>query len=185
MPPAPPARRATPAPPGAAGPAGAKGDTGAPAPPARQGAAGPAGPAGPTGPAGPAGPKGDPGSGGVANVTRVIGEPVPNGSSDEEWLAEAVAVCPDGQTIVSGGFFQNVVSLGEVYYNAPTEENDAWLIAGANWADPEDPDLAEGELLSIAYCVPSPAASKTPYAERKAAALRQVAAIAKSINKRR
>src|SRR4051812_25752354 len=102
--------------PGPTGPAGAQGSKGDPAP-SVLGSPGASGAKGDTGPAGPQGPKRDPG--GVANATRIVGEPVPNGTSDEEWLAEAVAVCPDGQTVVSGGFFQNVASLGEVYYNAP------------------------------------------------------------------
>ena len=110
---------------------------------------------------------------------------MPNGTSDEEWLAEAVAVCPDGQTIVSGGFFQNVPSLGEVYYNAPDEDDTAWIIDAVNWGDPDNPDLNVGDLTAIAYCVPSTTASKTPYAQRRAAAIKQAAAIRAQINKRR
>ncbi|WP_053227821.1 collagen-like protein [Solirubrobacter soli] len=158
---------------GAAGAAGAKGDKGDP------------GAKGDKGDPGVQGPKGDPGAGGVANVTRVVGDVVPNGSSDDEWLADAEAVCPDGQTVVSGGFFQNVVSLGEVYYNAPDQENGAWLVSGVNWADPDNPELADGSLLAIAYCVPSPDAPKAPYAERLANAKRKLAAISKQADKRR
>jgi hypothetical protein len=146
--------------------AGPKGDTGA------KGDAGPAGPAGPAG-------------GGAANVTRIVGDPVPNGSSDDEWLAKAVAVCPDGERTVSGGFFQNVASLGEVYYNAPDDDDTAWIVLGANWADPADPDTTEGELSSIAYCAPSPAASTVPFAQRRAAALAEAAKVAKTLHKRR
>ena len=67
----------------------------------------------------------------------------------------------------------------------PTRTTRAWIIDAVNWGDPNDPDLAEGDLTSIAYCIPSTAASKVPYAQRRAAALKQAAAIGTQINKRR
>ena len=166
--------------PGAPGAPGAKGDTGAP------GAKGDTGAPGAKGDTGAPGAKGDTGPAGVANVTRVVGEPEPNGSSDEEWLATAVTTCPNGQRIVSGGFVQDVASFGEVYVNAPSNDNTSWIVQGVNWADPADPDLAEGSLLSIAYCTPAPAgATDAPYAERHAAAVREAEARRASSHKQR
>jgi len=111
---------------------------------------------------------------------------VPNGSSDEEWLATAVTTCPNGQRIVSGGFVQQVASLGEVYVNAPSNDNTSWIVQGVNWADPTEPDLAEGSLLSIAYCTPAPAgATDAPYAERHAAAVREAAELRSRSHKQR
>ena len=149
---------------GDTGAQGPKGDTGAPGAPGAKGDPGAPGAKGDPGTPGPRatrvtpGAKGDTGPAGVANVTRVVGEAVPNGSSDEEWLATAVTTCPNGQRIVSGGFVQDVASFGEVYVNAPSNDNTSWIVQGVNWADPTEPDLAEGSLLSIAYCTPAPAA---------------------------
>ena len=177
--------------------AGAKGDPGEPGAQGLQGltgasgakgAAGTPGAKGDTGTAGAPGAKGDkgePGPAGGNNITQIVGDPVPNGSSEEEWLAVAVAVCPDGQAPVGGAFIQDVASLGEVYYNAPDEDDVAWIVAGANWADPDNPDLAEGALQSIAYCAPSPTASKAPFAQRHAAALRSAQAVAERFHKQR
>jgi len=166
---------------GPAGPAGAKGDPGANVlgSPSGAGAKGDTGPQGPAGPAGPKGDKGDPGAkgdpgpAGGANITRVVGEPVANGTSDDEWIAGAVAVCPDGQAATGGGFVQDVPSLGEVFYNAPdAEDPGTWLVIGVNWADPENPQIpADGALQSVAFCAPSATASTQPLAARKAAAL--------------
>ncbi len=165
---------------GAPGAPGAKGDTGAP------GAKGDPGTPGAKGDPGAPGAKGDPGPAGVANVTRVVGEPEPNGSSDEEWLATAVTTCPNGQRVVSGGFVQDVASFGEVYVNAPSDDNTSWIVQGVNWADPTDPAQAEGSLLSIVYCTPAPAgATDAPYAERHAAALREAEVQRRSSHKQR
>jgi hypothetical protein len=162
----------------AGGPKGDKGDTGP---------QGPAGPAGAAGPAGPAGPKGDPGPPGGTNtvVTRVVGDPVPNGSSDEEWQAEAVATCPDGQRIVSGGYIQDIGTLGTIPYYAPDEGDTSWIVAGLNWGDPDDPDLQDGILVAIAYCVPSADADKAPYAQRHAAALAEARKVTEGVSRQR
>jgi hypothetical protein len=49
-----------------------------------------------------------------------------------------------------GGFIQDVPSSGEVFYNAPFDEDDAtWLVVGVNWADPDNPEIpADGALQS-------------------------------------
>jgi hypothetical protein len=169
---------------GDTGTQGPKGDTGAPGAP---GAKGDPGAPGAKGDPGAPGAKGDTGPAGIANVTRVVGEAVPNGSSDEEWLARAITTCPNGQRIVSGGFVQQVASLGEVYVNAPSNDNTSWIVEGVNWADPTEPDLAEGSLLSIAYCTPAPAGATdaAPYAERHAAAVREAAELRSRSHKQR
>jgi hypothetical protein len=139
----------------------------------------------PQGEKGEKGDKGDPGApGGAANVTEIV-ETVPNSAaSDDEWNTFAVATCPEGQRVISGGFFQDVQSLGEVYGNVPDEDGTAWIVVAVNWADPEG-DFTDGELNALAYCVPSPQASKAPLAERRAAAIAQAKAIVAKYHKQR
>jgi hypothetical protein len=108
---------------------------------------------------------------------------VPNGTSDDEYLAEAAAVCPDGERVLSGGFVQNVRRLGEVFINVPNEDGTAWLVVAINWDNPDPPEA--GELTSVAYCVPDPEASKAPYAQRKAAAEQQARSLRLKYNKTR
>lgn len=127
-----------------------------------------------TGPAGPKGDKGDPGAAEI-NPVEVV-DVVENNANDNSWVAAAVATCPDGQIALSGGYEHGVTSLGEVFANLRIDDFDdiegsSWVVAGVNWAaeDTEDP---EGYLLVSANCVPSPAASSAPYAERHASALR-------------
>ena len=126
-----------------------------------------------------------PGPAGGADIVRVVSEPVPNGTSDEEWVAEAVATCPDGYKIVSGGYIQDILTLGSILYNAPDEDDTSWIIDGVNWGDPDDPDIAEGDLIAVAYCTPAPNAQKAPYAERHAAALAEARAHVKRLKSRR
>jgi hypothetical protein len=165
-----------------------------------QGKQGPAGPPGATvqgspvtGPQGEKGDKGDkgdrglqgpPGPAGAAELEE-IAFTTPNDADDEEtWVTSVAATCPDGQVLVSGGFFQDVQSLGEVFLSVADFENQAWLVAGVNWADP-DGEFTEGDLIAQANCAPSPDASKVPYAERQAAAKRLATQKAARFNKTR
>jgi hypothetical protein len=163
---------------GAPGAPGAKGDTGA------QGAKGDTGAAGAPGSKGDPGVKGDAGPAGVTNIEEVSDVVPNNADNDDEWINFAVATCPDGTRVVSGAFTQDVESLGEVFVNVPDEEGTSWIVYGANWAA-ADGDLVEGELTSIAYCSPSPAASKAPYAQRHAAAVAEARAMRSGFNKQR
>jgi hypothetical protein len=169
---------------GPAGPAGAKGDPGSTVF-GSAGTQGPKGDKGDPGAKGDKGDKGDPGApGGAADVTEVV-DTVPNSAaSDDEWIAQAVATCPDGQRVISGAFFQDVQSLGEVFVNLPDEDGTSWIVVAANWADPEG-DFTDGELNALAYCVPAPGASKAPFAERHAAAVTQAKALAARYHKHR
>lgn len=163
---------------GEKGDPGAKGDQGTP------GAAGAPGAKGDPGEKGDKGDKGDPGPAGVATISEVV-DTVPNDADDEATVnAVAIATCADGQRIASGGYFHEVLSLGEVYGNVPSEDGSSWIVVAYNWADPEG-DFAAGELNSIAYCVPAPDASTAPYAERRAAALAQAQAIVARTPKKR
>src|SRR5215467_9090172 len=178
------AKRGMTGPVGPARPAGPKGDSAATVL-GSPGAAGAKGDKGDQGPKGDKGDKGDPGAaGGAANVTEVV-DTVPNSAaSDDEWIAQAVATCPDGQRVISGAFFQDVESLGEVFVNLPDEEGSSWIVVAANWADPEG-DFTDGELNALAYCVPSPQASKAPFAERHAAAVAQARELVAKYHKHR
>jgi hypothetical protein len=190
---------------GATGPAGPKGDPGTsvlgspgadtkgeqgpkgdPGAPGAKGDKGDKGDPGTPGAKGDKGDKGDPGApgGGVGNVTRIVGEPVPNGSSDEEWQAEAVATCPDGSKVISGGYVQDIGTLGTILYNAPDEGDTSWIVDGLNWGDPDNPDLQDGVLIAIAYCAPSPDADHAPYAERRAAALAQARKVTAGVSRK-
>ncbi|HWK27153.1 MAG TPA: hypothetical protein VNS09_11335 [Solirubrobacter sp.] len=185
---------------GDTGPAGPKGDPGATGPKGDTGPAGPAGPkgdtgpsgpqgakgdTGATGPAGPQGPKGDPGPPGGTNtvVTRVDSEVLPNGASEDEWIAPTVATCPDGQSVVSGGYLQDIAWVGTVPFNTPSDDNTSWIAVGLNWDDPEATD--EGSMQSVAYCIPSATVSTAPYAERHAAALSEAQRLAAPYKQRR
>lgn len=200
------ARGATGAPgaPGAAGPAGPAGPQGDPAPnvfgsPGSAGAKGDKGDAGAqgakgdtgaqglkgdTGAQGLKGDKGDVGPAAAANLEEVSDVVPNNADDDDEWINVAVATCPDGKRVISGAFIQDVQSLGEVFVNAPDEDGNGWIVIGANWADPEG-EFVDGELTSIAYCVPSPAASKAPFAQRQAAAVAEAEALRNRFNKQR
>ena len=155
-----------------------KGDTG----PA--GAAGPSGPAGPAGPAGATGPAGPAGASGVANLVEYT-EATPNSAAiEEEWVTGVAATCDDGERAISGGYEHDLQSLGEIFWSYLDGDTESWVIAGANWADP-DGGFTDGEMTAHVYCAPSPTASKVPYAQRHAAALRLAKTVAKRANKRR
>ena len=94
-----------------------------------------------------------------------------NADADETWIATAVATCPAGHTLISGGFVQDVMEFGEVFVDVrDPDDPTSWIVVGANWADPEG-ENTEGDLSSIASCVPSPTASDVPQAQRHAAAV--------------
>jgi hypothetical protein len=162
---------------GSPGTAGPKGDPGATGP---QGIQGPKGDTGAQGPAGPSGPQGPPGPAvgeGQIRTAEVV-KTVVNNADDDSWITAAVATCPTGQAPISGGFVQDVLEFGEVFWNArDPEDPTSWVVIGANWADPEGENV-EGDLSAIAYCVPSPTAAATPAAERHAAALTRAKALA-------
>jgi hypothetical protein len=165
---------------GPAGPAGPKGDSA----PTVLGSPGAPGSKGEKGDQGPKGDKGDKGDSGAANVTEIVATVPNSAASDDEWNTFAVATCPEGQRVISGGFFQDVQSLGEVYGNVPDEDGTSWIVVAVNWADP-DGEFTDGELSSLAYCVPSPNASKAPLAQRRAAAIAQAKAIVARYDKQR
>ena len=152
------------------------------------GAAGPNGDIGARGPAGAKGDKGDPGEkgdpGGTLSI-ETIEVTVPNDANDDEtWINVAVATCPDGKVVASGGFVQDVQSLGEVFASFADHEDESFVVAGVNWADPEG-ENTDGELTAQAHCIASADASDRPFAERQAAAKRLVAEKVAASGKRR
>ena len=96
------------------------------------GKTGPAGPQGPAGPpgatvqgsqtAGPQGLQGERGPAGPSGVAEVeeITLTVPNDADDEETVInQAVAVCPDGKRVISGGYMHDTAALAEIFSNTP------------------------------------------------------------------
>src|SRR4051812_27376615 len=95
------------------------------------GAPGPAGAPGAAGAPGPAGADALANLGGVAASTTVTHGTVDGGTLD----------CPDGQTVVSGGFEFDATD-GEVYVNEPTPDGTGWTALGDNLDSADDATLA-------------------------------------------
>ena len=83
-------------------------------------------------------------------------------------INQAVAVCPDGKRVISGGYMHDTAALAEIFSNTPEVDSTAWVVVGINWAGLVDGEPL-GEITAIAYCVPTDE-EKAPYAERVAAA---------------
>jgi hypothetical protein len=107
-----------------------------------RGPTGPAGPAGPAGAPGPGGPQGPAGPSAVSGITAVAGSlMVAGGMSDGGTLP-----CPEGQKVVSGGFFGGGTET-EVFLSAANEERTGWQVAMDNTDSTE-----AAELDAFAYC---------------------------------
>lgn len=92
---------------------------------AMRGHAGPAGPAGPAGAAGPAGPSV------VGALNTVSSAQVPFGPTDV--VMGAVAYCPSGQRVVSGGGIS--VSDEQIAASEPTTDRAGWVVIGIDLSD--------------------------------------------------
>jgi hypothetical protein len=107
-----------------------------------RGARGSTGPAGPAGPAGPGGPAGPAGPTAVSAITPVAGSVmVAAGESDGGTL-----LCPDGQKVISGGFFGGGTET-EVFLSAANDDRTGWQVAMDNTDGTE-----AAELDAFAYC---------------------------------
>lgn len=130
---------------GAAGPAGLAGALGATGPVGPAGVAGPAGKEGPAGKQGPAGKEGPAGSEG--KPASLAWEEV---AETEEIAAhevgEAVAECPSGTRVITGGFnVENETTVPTVVSSEASGET-AWVVAAQN-------STANAvEIEAIAYC---------------------------------
>ena len=104
-----------------------------------EGERGPAGPVGPAGPPGPAGPVN------ASALTPVSSSQVAFGASV---VQSAVASCPSGQRVVSGG--GGSVSDEQIAINAPLSDRTGWLVAGV------DLFFNGGEYVqAFAFCAPA------------------------------
>jgi len=108
---------------GPAGPAGIQGDQGNP------GVAGPVGPVGPAGPTGTQGVAGPAGGFDPAKVTYVKGADVTVAPAS---YGSATATCPAGTAALSGGWFVDSSSVGEVFGNG-TLDGKSWTLYVFNW----------------------------------------------------
>jgi hypothetical protein len=127
---------------GPAGPAGTVGATGAQGPAGPTGGQGPAGPIGPAGPRGPAGP-------GLTGLHYVFA----TGSAPPNSAGEAVAQCPSGEIVISGG---GSVDQGIIYATVAIVP-DAWLVGAYN---DQPTGTATVEALALCGQVSSPAAAR-------------------------
>jgi hypothetical protein len=132
------------------------------------GETGPAGPAGPQGPAGPPGPT-VPGSPQTSKLTRVQVTYTSPGNS----FSGGAATCPNGSRVVSGGFFHDVADAGEVFANAGAADGTSWIIGAYNYG------TTSGTLTVFAYCSQAGVAVASSVQSRHAAAMREVANLAK------
>jgi hypothetical protein len=104
-----------------------------------QGARGPQGVAGPQGPAGPSL---------VGQMTTVSSADVPFGA---EVVQQAIAFCPAGQRVVSGGGFS--VSDEQLAANGPTPGRTGWFVIGIDLV--EDDPSSPSYILATANCAPT------------------------------
>jgi hypothetical protein len=131
---------------GATGPAGARGATGrtgSAGVPGPTGATGPVGSRGATGAAGPRGATGATGPAGVRNVHEVVSAVVVSNAADGTFTA--TATCPEGETLLSGGYATAGATADEasVLTNRP---------AGRAWNATLGTALAGVELRAFAVC---------------------------------
>ena len=156
---------------------GDKGDQGEPGTPGDPvGPAGPAAGRGETGPAGTDRPAGrwtcGPGYG--LRITEVVDTVINNADDDETWIATAVATCPAGHTLISGGFVQDVQEFGEVFVRSRGRDPDDETTSRGSWSAPTGPTRrttnTEGDLSSVAHAS-RPHGQRRPQAERHAAAV--------------
>ncbi len=136
---------------------------------AMQGMRGPAGPGGPAGPAGAAGPQGPAGPSATSKLTRVQ-ETYTSPASD---FAGGAATCPAGSRIVSGGYLHDVSGAGEVFANGGAQDGTSWIVGAFNYGD------TAGTLTVFAYCSQAGVAIASSVGSRHAAAMREVAKLAK------
>lgn len=145
---------------------------------ALRGPAGPQGPAGPSGPAGASGPAGPAGPSAVARLTR-LGKGATIGVTDDTFVVGVTATCPAGQSVVSGGYYEDVAGQGEVFANGPSQDAGSWIVAAANYGD------TPGTVSAYALCSPTGVAVASSVSERHARAQREVAAIIRRAHKHR
>ncbi|MBA3331753.1 MAG: hypothetical protein H0T39_12955 [Actinobacteria bacterium] len=109
---------------GAQGLRGAPGATGATGATGAIGSIGPTGPAGPAGPAGAAGPTGSAGPAGGFNLSKIVLVQGPTTPAPPNASTTALATCPTGAKVISGGFFAGTQS--EIFLSAYTTDGNSW-----------------------------------------------------------
>jgi hypothetical protein len=133
-----------------------KGNTGLQGPAGAQGAAGAQGPAGARGLTGaqglegPRGPQGEPGSAGTLSPLTTVESSTASyeySAKAETYVAVAIAFCPSGQKVVSGGEFNYLFPNATLY--AKSKTGTSWgVVAFASQAE----TVAKGGVAAIAYC---------------------------------
>ncbi len=135
-----------PGPHGPQGPAGPQGPKGDPGERGSQGLAGLPGPAGPKGDTGATGATGPAGKLTTANIVRVTGAntAVPPGAS-----ADATAPCPEGSTVLGGGYSTTLLFGGQltVLGNGPQPSAQNWIVRFFN------PGASQVNVVAFATCI--------------------------------
>jgi len=88
-------------------------------------------------------------------------------------FAGGAATCPAGSRIVSGGYLHDVSGAGEVFANGGAQDGTSWIVGAFNYGD------TAGTLTVFAYCSQAGVAIASSVGSRHAAAMREVAKLAK------
>jgi hypothetical protein len=135
---------------GAAGATGVQGPAGAQGPGGTQGPAGARGLTGAQGLEGTRGPQGEPGSAGTLSPLTTVESSTASyeySAKAETYVAVAIAFCPSGQKVVSGGEFNFLFPYATLYEKSNT--GTSWgVVAFASQAE----TVAKGGVAAIAYC---------------------------------